>query len=71
MTDIEIRAIACGYGPVIGPIIKSFGFCDGNANRSPNNIVGDGVDANADNPFLAKFPYVAAPNQGYDHTGHQ
>jgi hypothetical protein len=33
--------------------------------------VGDGVDMNADNPFLAKFPYVAAPNQGYDHTGHQ
>ena len=71
VTDIEIRAIACGYGPVVGPIIKSFGFCDGNANRSPNNIVGDGVDTNADNPFLAKFPYVAAPNQGYDHTGHQ
>ena len=63
--------IACGYGPVVGPIIESFGFCDGNANRSPNNIVGDGVDTNADNPFLAKFPYVAAPNQGYDHTGHQ
>jgi Domain of unknown function (DUF4331) len=71
VTDIEIRAIACGYGPVVGPIIESFGFCKGNANRSPNNIVGDGVDGNADNPFLANFPYVAAPNQGYDHTGHK
>jgi hypothetical protein len=71
VTDIEIRAVACGYGPVVGPIIESFGFCNGNANRSPNNIVGDGVDANADNPFLASFPYVAAPNQGYAHTGHK
>jgi hypothetical protein len=71
VTDIEIRAVACGYGPVVGPIIESFGFCAGNANRTPNNVVGDGVDANADNPFLASFPYVAAPNQGYAHTGHR
>ncbi len=71
VTDIEIRAVACGYGPVVGPIIESFGFCAGNANRSPNNLVGDGVDTNVDNPFLASFPYVAAPNQGYAHTGHE
>jgi hypothetical protein len=71
VTDIEIRAVACGYGPVVGPIIESFGFCAGDANRTPNNIVGDGVDTNADNPFLASFPYVAAPNQGYAHTGHR
>lgn len=31
---------------------------------SSHNVVGDGVDTNADNPFLASFPYVAAPNQG-------
>jgi len=72
VTDIEIRAVACGYGPVVGPIIESFGFCAGNANRSPNNIVGDGVDTNADNPsFLASFPYLAKPNRGYEHTGHE
>jgi hypothetical protein len=70
VTDIEIRAVACGYGPVVGPIIESFGFCAGDANRTPNNIVGDGVDMN-ENPFLAAFPYVAAPNQGYAHTGHK
>ena len=70
VTDIEIRAVACGYGPVVGPIIESFGFCNGNANRTPNNVVGDGVDAN-ENPFLSSFPYVAAPNQGYAHTGHK
>jgi hypothetical protein len=70
VTDIEVRAVACGYGAVVGPIIESFGFCNGNANRSPNNLVGDGVDTN-ENPFLASFPYVAAPNQGYAHTGHK
>jgi Domain of unknown function (DUF4331) len=69
VTDIELRAIACGYGPVVGPIIEDFGFCNGDANRSPNNLVGDGVDAN-ENDFLERFPYVAPPNQGYDHTGH-
>jgi len=71
VTDIEIRAVACGYGPVVGPIIESFGFCNGNANRVPNNLVGDGVDANADTPFLSTFPYVGPPNQGYAHTGHR
>jgi hypothetical protein len=70
VTDIELRAIACGYGPVVGPIIESFGFCDGNANRTPNSLIGDGVDAN-ENTFLSNFPYVAAPNRGYEHTGHR
>ena len=27
--------------------------------------LGDGVDAN-DKPFLTTFPYVAAPNSGFD-----
>ena len=67
--DIELRALACGYGPVVGPIVQGFGFCDGNANRSPNNMLGDGVDAN-EKPFLTTFPYVATPHQGYDHGHH-
>jgi hypothetical protein len=71
VTDIELRAIACGYGPVVGPIIESFGFCNGNANRTPNDAIGDGVDTNGDNTFLPTFPYVAPPNQGYQHTGHK
>ena len=70
VTDIEIRAVACGYGPIVGPIVESFGFCAGSANRTPNNLVGDGVDVN-ENPFLSTFPYVAAPNRGYEHTGHK
>ncbi len=39
--------------------------------EASHNVVGDGVDANADDPFLESFPYVAAPNRGYDHTGHE
>jgi hypothetical protein len=67
--DIELRAFACGYGPVVGPIVESFGFCGGNANRTPNNLLGDGVDQN-ETPFLTTFPYVATPHQGYEHGHH-
>jgi hypothetical protein len=63
VTDIELRAIGCGYGPVLASVL---GLC----NLSPNNLLGDGVDAN-DQPFLTTFPYEAAPNAGYDHTGHK
>ena len=63
VTDIEVRAVACGYGPILA---AALGLC----NLSPNNVVGDGVDAN-ENAFLSKFPYVAAPNRGYEHTGHR
>ncbi len=62
VTDIEVRAIACGYGPILA---AALGLC----NLSPNNVVGDGVDAN-ENTFLSRFPYVAAPNRGYENTGH-
>jgi uncharacterized protein DUF4331 len=67
--DIELRAFACGYGPVVGPIVESFGFCGGNANRTPNNLLGDGVNEN-ETPFLTTFPYVATPHQGYEHGHH-
>jgi len=69
VTDIELRALTCGYGPTVGPLIESFGFCAGNANRSPNNQLGDGVDAN-DRPLHTSFPYVAVPHQGYEHVHH-
>jgi len=62
VTDIELRAIACGYGSILQ---GALGLC----NLSPNNIVGDGVDTN-EQSFLPNFPYAAAPNQGYAHTGH-
>jgi hypothetical protein len=57
VTDILIRAIAGGY-----PFTPDF-------NVEPNNLLGDGVDAN-DLPFTSTFPYVAGPHQGYSHTHH-
>jgi Domain of unknown function (DUF4331) len=63
VTDIEVRAVACGYGPILA---AALGLC----NLSPNNVIGDGVDVN-ENAFLNAFPYVAAPNRGYEHTGHR
>jgi len=63
VTDIELRAVACGYGPILAGLL---GLC----NLSPNNMIGDGVDAN-ENTFLSTFPYVAPPNRGYEHTGHR
>jgi hypothetical protein len=63
VTDIELRAVACGYGPILNGLL---GLC----NLSPNNAIGDGVDAN-DHPFSSTFPYEASANDGYDHTGHR
>jgi hypothetical protein len=55
VTDIELRAVACGYGFDLGPCVDS----------SPNNLLGDGVDRN-DVDFLASFPYVAHPVSGFN-----
>jgi hypothetical protein len=63
VTDIELRALVEGYGPTLHAVL-------GVPNRTPNNLLGDGVDAN-DMPFLSSFPYVATPHQGYEHTHHQ
>jgi hypothetical protein len=61
VVDIELRAIACGYGPILH---TALGLCD----LQPNDQIGDGVDGN-DKPFLSTFPYVAPPHQGYEsHT---
>jgi hypothetical protein len=58
VVDIELRAFAQGYGPFLEGLL-------GLPNKSPNNLLGDGVDAN-DRPFLETFPYVGTPHQGYD-----
>ena len=44
-------------------------ICNGTPNLSPNNLLGDGVDIN-EKPFLATFPYVGTPHQGYEHEHH-
>ena len=59
VTDIELRAVAEGYGSFLN---GAFGL----PNRTPNNLVGDGVDTNADMPFLGTFPYVGLPHSGYE-----
>jgi hypothetical protein len=56
--DIALRALAGGT-----PLTPAF-------NKSPNNILGDGVTAN-DKPFLDTFPYLAAPHPGLDRFGPQ
>jgi hypothetical protein len=58
IVDVELRAVAQGYGSFLN---SKFGL----PNLSPNNLVGDGVDSN-DVPFGSSFPYVAAPHQGYE-----
>jgi hypothetical protein len=59
VTDIELRALVEGYGPTLNAVL-------GVPNRSPNNLLGDGVDAN-DMPFLSSFPFIGTPHQGYSH----
>ena len=54
-TDVELRAVACGYGFALGP-------CP--ASNAPNSLLGDGVDGN-DKAFLTSFPYVASPWSGF------
>jgi hypothetical protein len=58
IVDIELRAVACGYGPILH---AALGLCD----LSPNDQIGDGVDRN-DVAFQTSFPYVADPHQGYE-----
>jgi hypothetical protein len=55
--DIDLRVFAQGYGAFLHGLL-------GLPNLSPNNLLGDGVDAN-DVPFSGTFPYVASPHQGY------
>jgi hypothetical protein len=57
IVDIELRAFAEGYGAILNGAL-------GLPNKSPNNLLGDGVDAN-DKTFSTTFPYVASPRQGY------
>jgi len=58
IVDIELRAVGEGYGPILHSLL-------GLPDRTPNDLIGDGVDAN-DVQFLTFFPYVASPHQGYE-----
>lgn len=61
VVDVELRAVACGYGFDFPP-------CEDGDNE-PNNQLGDGVDKN-DVEFLEEFPYLATPHQGFEHEHH-
>jgi hypothetical protein len=58
VVDIELRAFAEGYGPILNSLL-------GLPNRSPNNLLADGVDGN-ELTFDIQFPYLATPHQGYE-----
>jgi len=58
VVDIELRAVGEGYGSFLAGLL-------GLPNRTPNNLIGDGVDKN-DVPFQTSFPYLADPHQGYE-----
>jgi hypothetical protein len=60
VVDIEVRAIAQGYGSFLA---GAFGL----PNKNPNNKLGDGANR-TDAPFLQQFPYLGTPHQGYEHT---
>jgi hypothetical protein len=64
VVDIELRALECSYGAAAA-IVEGFGFCDGNAERTPNNLITDGVDRN-ERSFSTVFPYLATPFAGYE-----
>ncbi len=51
VVDIELQVVA-------GVLVPAF-------NKTPNNALGDGVNAN-DKTFKANFPYLASPTSGYD-----
>ncbi|HVG22747.1 MAG TPA: DUF4331 domain-containing protein [Thermoanaerobaculia bacterium] len=55
VVDISLRVVA-------GVLVPNY-------NKSPNNALTDGVDAN-DRAFLSTFPYVALPHQGFDSRPH-
>ncbi|HEX5691014.1 MAG TPA: DUF4331 domain-containing protein [Roseiflexaceae bacterium] len=65
VTDIELRAVADGYGTLVNSL-----FGDLTPNNTPNNQVGDGVNEN-DLPLLGEFPYQSTPHQGYEHEHHR
>lgn len=65
VTDIEIRAVADGYGKFVNGLYGNL-----TPNRNPNNDLGDGVNKN-DVDFMREFPYMALPSSGYQHSHHK
>jgi hypothetical protein len=62
VTDMAVRAVIEGYGATLNGLF-------GVPNRTPNNLIGDGVGAN-DVDFGSSFPYMGVAEDGYDHIHH-
>ena len=69
VTDIELRALTCGYGTTVGPRSRTSASAPGTPTARRTTMLGDGVDVN-DRPFHTTFPYVPEPHQGYQHVHH-
>ena len=66
VTDIELRAVACGYGPILAGAARALQPLAATT-RDRTTVWTRTRTAS----FLSTFPYVAPPNQGYEHTGHK
>jgi hypothetical protein len=59
-----VQVSRAGAGALV-PGDITVGDCTGSRLQSLNTVnLGDGVDANTDSPFLARFPFVATPTDG-------
>lgn len=66
VTDMALRAVAQGYGPVINGVFG--GLVPQFKNLSPNNLLGDGVSFQDLAKCKANFPYMGTPYSGYDNN---
>jgi len=67
VTDISLRAVAGGYGDILGGPAPGGAGALKLPNFSPGNLLSDGVDKN-DVACLSTFPYVGTPHSGYDRS---
>lgn len=66
VTDMALRAVAQGYGPIINGVFG--GLVPQFKNLSPNNLLGDGVSFQDKPNCLPNFPYVGTPYSGYENN---
>lgn len=66
VTDMALRAVAQGYGPVINGVFG--GLVPQFKNLSPNNLLGDGVEFQDIVKCKSSFPYMGTPYSGYENS---
>ena len=60
VTDIEVRAIMEGYGPILNAVL-------GVPNKHAEQRCSATASTRTTAPFLTGFPYIGTPQQGYSH----